>query len=156
MDDSVKCARGVPPVVRLGLVKVKCPRGSASAVSTPEGIVKYVQREYGCQPQEYLLVVGFDVRMTPLVIVEVSVGGMSQALGDPKVAFSALLLAGSSMFLLFHNHPSGDGTPSQQDIDLTKRFKMAGEVLAIRLVDHIIVTGGSHTSFQARGLLQRL
>ena len=70
-----------------------------------------------------------------LGILEVSTGGVSGTVADPKVIFAAALKAGASGFIVAHNHPSGNLTASQSDIDLTKKLKEAGKFLEMPLIE---------------------
>jgi DNA repair protein RadC len=78
-----------------------------------------------------------------LGIIEISTGGLSGTLADPKVIFVAALKSAASSIVLAHNHPSGNLSPSQADINLTRKLKTAGEFLDIGVVDHIILTSES-------------
>lgn len=139
----------------MAFAKQACARVQ-EPVNTPEKIVKYMQEKYGCQPQEYFVAIAMDVRMVPLAVIEVGIGGMTQATVDPKILFSGVLLAGASAFIIFHNHPSGDPEPSQQDIDLTRQLQAGGKLLTLQLVDHIVLgAGDKYVIFSQRGLLGR-
>lgn len=153
-DELPTCPRNAPPVVRLALKREKCPRVTREKLSTPSAIVHYLKNEYGCETQEWGVVVGLDVANQVLGIHEVALGGMSGTSVDPKVVFAGLLLMGASAFIFCHNHPSGRTDPSTDDINLTKLLLKAGEILSIRLQDHIIVSGTGFTSFVERGLLR--
>ena len=82
-----------------------------------------------------------------LGIIEISSGGISGTVADPKLVFVAALKSAASSILLSHNHPSGNLTPSQADINLTRKLKCAGELLDIAVHDHIILTSESYFSF---------
>lgn len=86
-----------------------------------------------------------------LGIVEISTGGVSGTVADPKVIFAAAIKASASGFILAHNHPSGNLTPSQADIDLTKKMKEGGKLLEIQLLDHLILTTEGYYSFTDEG-----
>lgn len=86
-------------------------------------------------------------------IHDVSTGGMAGTVADPKVIFSAALKCCTSSIILAHNHPSGNLTPSQADLNLTKKIKSGGEILDIQVLDHIIITSESYYSFADEGLL---
>lgn len=88
-----------------------------------------------------------------LGIVEISTGGISGTVADPKVIFAAALKAGACGIILAHNHPSGNLTPSQQDIELTRRMRDGGKLLEIQLLDHIILTTESYYSMADEGLI---
>jgi len=88
-----------------------------------------------------------------LGIVEISTGGVSGTVADPKVIFAAAIKAGASGFIMAHNHPSGNLSPSQSDIDLTRKMKEGGKLLEIQLLDHIIVTTEGYYSFADEGMI---
>lgn len=88
-----------------------------------------------------------------LGIFEVSTGGIAGTVADPKLIFVAALKSGATGVLLCHNHPSGNLTPSQADIELTKKIKEGGKLLEIQLLDHIILTSESYYSFTDEGLI---
>lgn len=88
-----------------------------------------------------------------LGIFELSSGGVSGTVADPKLIFAAAIKANACGLILAHNHPSGTSQPSQSDISLTRKIKEGGKLLEIQLLDHIIVTLESHFSFADEGLI---
>ncbi|CAN5439215.1 JAB domain-containing protein [soil metagenome] len=88
-----------------------------------------------------------------LGLLNLSKGGVSGTVADPKLIFSAALKENASAIILAHNHPSGNLQPSQSDIDLTRKCKEAGRVLEIQVLDHIIVTTEKYYSFADEGVL---
>jgi DNA repair protein RadC len=82
-----------------------------------------------------------------------SEGGICGTVADIRLAFATALKSASSGIILVHNHPSGQLKPSEQDIKLTKRFKQAGELLEVPVLDHIILTKDSYYSFSDNGAL---
>ena len=88
-----------------------------------------------------------------LGIVEVSSGGVSETVVDPKIIFASALKAVASGIILAHNHPSGNLKPSSQDLALTKRLKQAGEILGISVLDHLIITSEGYYSFAEDGMM---
>jgi len=87
-----------------------------------------------------------------LGIVPISTGGVSGTVVDPKLVFSAALLANSSAMILAHNHPSGNLMPSEADTKITKKLKSAGELLEIAVLDHFILTSEGYYSFSEEGI----
>ncbi|MBL7863699.1 MAG: DNA repair protein RadC [Cyclobacteriaceae bacterium] len=83
----------------------------------------------------------------------VSEGGVSGTVADPKVIFNTALNHLASGIIVVHNHPSGNRTASQSDIDLTKKLHAAGKFLEIQLLDHLIICGTKYFSFADEGLL---
>ena len=88
-----------------------------------------------------------------LGLFEVSTGGVSGTVADPKIIFTAALKGGASGIIVAHNHPSGNLKASQSDIDLTRKLKEAGKFLEIQLLDHVIVTTEGYFSFADEGLI---
>lgn len=84
---------------------------------------------------------------------KIGVGGVSGCVVDPKMIFQAALLANASKVVLSHNHPSGNTTPSREDIALTQKIKDAAGLLDMQLLDHIILTAEGYLSFADEGLL---
>ncbi len=88
-----------------------------------------------------------------LGICEVSSGGTSATVADPKIIFSVALKGMANGIIVCHNHPSGNLQPSQTDLDLTKKLKEAGKFLELQLLDHVIITSESYYSFADEGLI---
>lgn len=78
-------------------------------------------------------------------------GGTAGTYCDAKLIFQAALLSHASAIILAHNHPSGNLTPSETDIELTKKIKQGGKLLEIELLDHIILTAESYYSLADEG-----
>lgn len=88
-----------------------------------------------------------------LGIYEASSGGITSTVVDVRLLFAAALKAGAAGLIIAHNHPSGNVLPSEQDKHITKKISMAGEVLDIKLLDHLIVTSEHYYSFADQGAL---
>ena len=82
-----------------------------------------------------------------------SIGGITGTVADPRIIFATGVASASSGIILSHNHPSGNLTASQADIDLTRKIKEGGKLLEIQLLDHIIVTKTGYFSFADEGLI---
>jgi DNA repair protein RadC len=76
------------------------------------------------------------------------IGGIDAALFDTRLVFGAAVNVGATGMILFHNHPSGGLRPSPADEDMTSIFVRAGDVMEIKIVDHIILTASSYYSFR--------
>lgn len=84
---------------------------------------------------------------------EVSLGGISGTVADPKVIFAAALKSCASSIILAHNHPSGNLSPSTADIQLTSKIKQGGQLLDIAVLDHIILSAEEYYSFADEGII---
>ena len=85
--------------------------------------------------------------------LQISAGGVAGTVADPKIIFKQALDHLASGIILVHNHPSGNLTPSQADLDLTKKMKEAGKFLEIPVLDHLIFTDNGYYSFADKGLM---
>ncbi len=88
-----------------------------------------------------------------LGIFDLSTGGVTGTVADPKLIFAAAIKGAACGIIMAHNHPSGNLSPSQADIDLTRKIKEGGRLLEIQLLDHIILTSEGYYSFADEGLL---
>jgi len=88
-----------------------------------------------------------------LGITQISQGGVSGTLADPKIIFATALKACASGIILAHNHPSGNCRPSDADINLTKKMVTIGKLLEIPVFDHIIICTEKYYSFLDEGIL---
>jgi len=84
--------------------------------------------------------------------VQVSEGSLNASIVHPREVFAPVIRESAAAVLFVHNHPSGDPTPSREDIELTTRLREAGELMGVRVLDHIIVGNGEYVSFCDRGL----
>jgi len=88
-----------------------------------------------------------------LGIVDISIGGISGTLADPKVIFAVALKSGASGIILCHNHPSEELEPSNEDLKLTRKLQEGAKLLDIGILDHLIVSKDSFYSFADEGLI---
>jgi DNA repair protein RadC len=101
--------------------------------------------------REHFLVCGLDVKHAAIGINLVSVGTLTLALVHPREVFKPLLLMNAAACLCAHNHPSGETTPSPEDLVLTKRLREVAELLGIPILDHLILGENRYYSFANQG-----
>lgn len=104
--------------------------------------------------EEVLGMITFDAKGTVTSYNEVSRGTLTGSLVHPREVFKRAILANASSIALAHNHPSGDVTPSQEDIGMTRRMSEAADILGIRLIDHVIIGDGNYTALSHEGLIK--
>ena len=97
----------------------------------------------------------FDSRMKLVGQEILSVGTANMALLSPREVFVSAVRAGALRMVLIHNHPSGDPTPSREDIEITKQLDKLGEMMGIRLTDHIIIGDNCYTSMRQEKILEQ-
>lgn len=103
--------------------------------------------------QEYLVCLSLDSAGKPLRRRTVTIGTLNATLVHPREVFAGPLQDRAAAVVIAHNHPSGDPEPSKDDIKTTQQLVAAGQLLDIKLVDHVIVTRHDHYSFRRGGLL---
>jgi DNA repair protein RadC len=105
------------------------------------------------EPSEVFAILCLTTKYQVIAYHEVGRGTLDSVLVNPRDVFRAALLANGAAIVACHNHPSGDPTPSPDDLDVTRRLAAAGDVLGIPLLDHIIVGDGRYYSFKEVGCL---
>jgi DNA repair protein RadC len=103
--------------------------------------------------QEVFLTVLLDARHRVIGEARISQGSLTASIVHPREVFRPAIRLGAGAVILVHNHPSGDPTPSPEDVGVTRRLRRAGEILGIRVVDHVIVAREGYFSFQEGGYL---
>jgi DNA repair protein RadC len=105
------------------------------------------------EPAEVFAILCLSTKYRVIAYHEVSRGTIDSTLVHPREVFKAALLAHAAAIIAVHQHPSGDPTPSRDDFDVTKRLAAAGDLLGIRLLDHLIIGDGRFCSFKELGQL---
>ncbi len=100
---------------------------------------------------ESVYVIYMNQRGLPIGWRKIAQGGISSTIVDLRLIFSPALICLASSFVICHNHPGGSLEPSEADINLTEKLKQAGEILSIKLLDHIILTDTDYYSFSDNG-----
>ena len=105
------------------------------------------------EPSEVFAILCLTTKHRVIAYHEVSRGTLDATLVHPREVFKAALLVNSAAILISHNHPSGDSTPSADDVALTSRLAAAGEILGVPVLDHIVIGDGRYFSFREAGRL---
>jgi len=104
--------------------------------------------------EEVFIIMCLDTKNKVTGLFKVSQGSLNSCIVHPREVFKRALMQNASSIILAHNHPSGDTTPSSEDISTTKRLDEAGNLLGVEVLDHIIVgANGNYRSFKEGGLL---
>lgn len=99
------------------------------------------------ETKEVFLTLHLDGKNRIIAVDMVSIGSLNQSIVHPREVFKSACLSNAAAVILIHQHPTGDPTPSREDIAITNRLKEAGELMGIKVLDHIIVGEGSYHSF---------
>lgn len=122
-------------------------------INDPAQAASFFREQIGSCLQERFAALFLNARNVPIGWQEISRGSVSASIVHPREVFLPAISLIASSLILSHNHPSSDPTPSQDDVDLTRRMKSAGEILGIEVLDHLVVTEDDHISLKERGLL---
>ena len=137
-------------IVRVKLVKEKGAYYSAKSITNPGELASVARRFLDNTDREVFLTINFSPVNTINSIHVVSIGSLDKTIVHPREVFKAAILSNSSTIALAHNHPSGSLNPSPEDIQITKKLVQCGEILDIKVIDHIIVADDQHISFAER------
>ncbi len=108
-------------------------------VGEPDDVYRCVAPRVAGLTQELFIVIGVDIRNGLLDIVEVARGSAIAVEVHPREVFRPLIRMAAAGAVLVHNHPSGDPTPSTEDIDLTRRLRDVGSLIGIPIIDHVVI-----------------
>lgn len=122
-------------------------------VTTPEQAAALLMPRYGDKRQETVGFLALDTKNRVLKEAVVSTGTIDTAIVHPREVFRPAILADACAVIVFHNHPSGDPTPSKKDAEITKRLMEAGKMLGLEVVDHIIVARNRFVSMRRQNLM---
>lgn len=128
----------------------------APAFTASPQVAEILQDYIPSDDREYFVEIFTDVKNKITGIHTVSIGTLTSSLVHPREVYRPAVLNGACSIIFGHNHPSGDATPSEEDVGLTKRLKECGDLLGIRVLDHVIIGNGnkSYYSFADKGTLQ--
>lgn len=135
-------------------VSVYCPEVDRK-MNGPEKIVKLAREYLRMQelPEEYMYMVCMNTKLDMTGVFEISHGNVNSSVVGTREVFQKALLANAVSVIFIHNHPSGDSTPSREDVKVTERLKEAGNILGVDVLDHIIIGRPGYTSLKEKGYI---
>ena len=143
---------------RINIVSIKMVKESSFLYQTrqilsPNDAYEMIKDQLQDLDREQFMIACLNTKNEPTNISVVAVGTLNKAMVHPREVFKTAILSNAASIMAFHNHPSGNAEPSQQDLQLTNRLYEAGELLGIKLLDHLIIGDGSFTSLKEKGYL---
>jgi len=112
----------------------------------------YSQNDELDKEKEQLYMIGLDTRNNIKTIDLISMGTINESLVSPREVYRTALIKNCISIILVHNHPSQEPTPSQEDLDVTKKLKDAGKMIGVNLLDHLIFTDNGYQSLKEMGV----
>ena len=122
-------------------------------ISSPQEAADFVRDDMRLLKQEVLRLIMLNTKNSVLFTKDIFVGGLNSSIVHPREIFSEALRFNSASIIVCHNHPSGDPSPSDEDINITLRLKECGKLMGIELLDHIIIGGTSYVSLKEKGII---
>lgn len=148
-------AAQVMAAVELGRRTLMREAGERTRLRTPRDLAALLLPQYGSHPVEQFGIVMLDTKQRVIRIKILSLGSLDTTVVHPREVFREAAAASAASIVLFHNHPSGDPSPSGDDIALTARLVSAGAVMGIDVVDHLILADQRYFSLVEAGRLAR-
>lgn len=105
------------------------------------------------ETKEHFIALHLDSKNRVICVDLVSTGSLTASIVHPREVFKSALLSSAAAMVFMHNHPGQDPTPSREDMEITTRLREAGDLLGIRILDHIIICEYNYVSFADRGLI---
>jgi DNA repair protein RadC len=121
-------------------------------VNKPQDAVEILMEDMRYLKKEHLRVVFLNTKNIIIDVKDLSIGSLSSSVVHPREIFSEAIRKSSSSIIVCHNHPSGDPTPSQEDINITRRLFEVGKLIGIDLLDHLIIGDGNYVSLKEKGI----
>lgn len=143
----------VVPLYRVTLVREEIAASATSrrTLRTSADVAELLRPLFEGLDREQFAVVLLDAKHRPIGMNVVSVGSLTSSIVHPREVFRPAVALPAAALILAHNHPSGDPSPSPEDVEITRRLRQAGEVLGISVLDHVVLGDESHFSFRDAG-----
>lgn len=137
------------------IVKEKVSLYECDKIGSPNNVKDIAMKvlQMDMEPEEVFVVLGLDTKNKINSIFEVSRGSINSSIVTPREVFKRLVGINCTSFICIHNHPSGDPTPSKEDMNMSKRLKECGELMAIPMLDFTILGEDVLISFKDKGLI---
>lgn len=123
----------------------------ATAIHGPGDVAQLFMEEMRHLDREHFRAALLNTKNQILKVVTVSIGSLNASIVHPREILKPAIMASAASIILVHNHPTGDPTPSREDVEFTRRFAKCGELLGIQLLDHIVIGAGRFNSLKEAG-----
>ena len=145
-------AAQIKAAIELGKRLAAFEPGADKPLKCPQDVAGLLMEEMRYLKKEHMKLVLLNVKCNLISVEEISVGSLNASIVHPREVFNPAIRKSSASIIMVHNHPSGDPSPSSEDISITARIAKAGKLIGIELVDHIIIGDGKYVSMKEKGL----
>ena len=152
--DGIKLAKATKIVASLQLgrrISEKVIKKKIKKITSSADVYTYMKNELTFKKKEHFVAILLDTKNVIIAEETISIGDLSSTIVNPREVFKPAIKKSAKSIILVHNHPSGDPTPSMEDLQITKRLVDAGEILDISVLDHIIIGKDKFYSFKKEG-----
>ncbi len=161
---SIEQLTEVKGIGRVKAIQIKAVLEFSKRIATSNGVVRHavksaddvsnlMMEEMRYLKKEMFKAILLDTKNKVLKIVSISTGSLNASIVHPREVFSEAVKCGCNSIIFVHNHPSGDPTPSNEDLRTTDRLVSAGEILGIKVLDHIVLGDGRYVSLKEQGFI---
>lgn len=126
---------------------------AGQALRSSEDVYRHFRDHLGCEKRELFYVVLLNNKNRKIREVKISEGSLTASLVHPREVYNPVIRDSAAAVIFVHNHPSGDPAPSPEDIDITRRLKEVGDVMGIRVLDHVVIGHDRFFSFNDKGMI---
>lgn len=137
----------VKRISKLAIIKER------NKISSPNDIARILMKDMIFLKQEVLKLVMLDTKNNIIGIKDIFIGSVNSSIVHPREIFKEAIKRSSTSIIVCHNHPSGDPTPSKEDINITIRLKECSKIIGIDLLDHLIVGKDKYVSLKEKGII---
>jgi DNA repair protein RadC len=146
-------AAEIKAMVELGKRMVSAGNEIMPAVRSPQDAAHIMMEEMRFLDREHFKALLLNTKNQLFKVVTVSIGSLSSTIVHPRELFKDAIKSSAAALILIHNHPSGDPTPSREDIEVTKRLVEVGGIVGIEVLDHIIIGNGQWMSLKEKNFI---
>jgi DNA repair protein RadC len=126
---------------------------AGQALRSSEDVYRHFRDHLGGEKRELFYVVLLNNKNRKIREVKISEGSLTASLVHPREVYNPVIRDSAAAVIFVHNHPSGDPAPSPEDIDITRRLKEVGDVMGIRVLDHVVIGHDRFFSFNDKGMI---
>ena len=144
----------VMAAIEIGLRLAQKPSTDRVVIRTPAQAANYAMPILRYKSKEHFHIMLLDTKKQLIAFPLISVGTLNASIVHPREVFRTALEYAASTIILCHNHPSGDATPSEEDINITNRLIEAGRILSVEVIDHIIIGDNKYTSLKSENMVK--
>lgn len=149
---SVKAVQ-IKAALELGRRMAVLPAAQRAVIASPEDAAALVMDSMRHLDREHFKIMLLNTKNHLLAIETISIGTLNSSMVHPRELFKAAIKKSAAGLILVHNHPSGDPSPSGDDIVITRRLIEGGEILGISVLDHLIIGDNKFISMKSKGLI---